>query len=56
LNRRLLTVQNPLLIGLLIGLHNIRIIHLKTQPARTLETYPGRFHLLAVLPEAPKGN
>ena len=49
LNRRLLTVQNPLLIGLLIGLHNIRIIHLKTQSARTVERYPGRFHLLAVL-------
>ena len=56
LNRRLFTVQNPLLIGLLIGLQKIRKIHLKTQAARTLEWYPGRFHLLPVSPEAPKGN
>ena len=26
LNRRLLTVQNPLLVGLLIGLHNIKVL------------------------------
>jgi hypothetical protein len=26
LNRRLLTVQNPLLVGLLIGLHNVKVL------------------------------
>ncbi len=54
LNRRLLTLQNPLLVGLLIALHNVigasttgafpNAIHQKTQAARTLETLSSAFY------------